>query len=186
MVDVVFPGGCDFSPYVLTSVIEQVRVLLSAFGVLCPLLAWSSWEYNSPQLTVLKLDKIYRLNCTFASGSILELQQFPDRIKGCYQLIVQPEDPYIRDELDLIFSEAAGPHAELDTSEVYGAKGTLILESLVKPYSPDFVDDEKVLQPGTDLEVTITPELKGSDETMYPQLTIMFVDKTTTYSSSSS
>ena len=161
----------------LTSVIEQVQVLLSALGVLCPLLAWSRWEYNSPELTVLKLDKIYRLNCAFATGSILELQQFPDRTKGCYQLIVQPWDPYIKDELDQIFSEAASPHAELDTSEVYGRQGTLILESLVKPYSPDFTDDEKNLQPETDLEVIITPELKGSDETMYPQLTIMFVDK---------
>ena len=161
----------------LTSVIEQVQVLLSAFGVLCPLLPWSSWEYNSSQLTVLKLDKIYRLNCTFVSGSVLELQQFPDRMKGCYQLIVQPRDPYIKDEIDLIFGEAAGPHAELDTSEVYGRKGTLILESLVKPYSPDFTDDEKMLQAGADLEVIINLELKGCHETRYPQLTILFVDK---------
>ncbi len=127
---------------------------------------------------MIELNKNYRLNCTLESGSILELQQFPDRMKGCYQLIVQPWDHYIKDELDQIFSEAAGPHAELDTSEVYGAKGTLILESLVEPYSPDFTDDEKNLQPGTDLEVTITPELKGCYETKYPQLTIMFVDKT--------
>lgn len=152
----------------LTSVIEQVQVLLSALGVLCPLLAWSRWEYNSPELTVLKLDKIYRLNCTFVGGSILELRQFTDRMKACYQLIVQPWNHYIKDELDQIFSETAGPHAELDTSEVYGRKGTLILESLVKPYSPDFTDDERHLQPGTDLEVTITPELKGCHETKYP------------------
>ena len=53
----------------------------------------------------------------------------------------------------------------------------LILESIVKPYSPDFTDDEKVLQPGTNLEVTITLELKGRDVLRYPQLTIVFVDK---------
>lgn len=124
-----------------------------------------------------KLDKTYRLNCTFLSGSILELQQFLDRIKGCYQLIVQPWDPYIKDALDQIFGEAGGTHAELDTSEVYGRKGTLILESLVKPYSPDFTDEEKELQEGADLEVIITPEPKGCHETKYPQLTIIFVDQ---------
>lgn len=107
------------------------------------------------------------------------MRQFPERMKGCYQLIVHPWDYYITQELDLIFTEAAGPHAELDTTEIYTPKGLLILETIVKPYSPDFIDDEKELQPGTDLEVTITPELKGSDETMYPQLTIMFVDKPT-------
>lgn len=126
---------------------------------------------------MLNLEKPYRLSCTFIEGSILELQQFPDRMKGCYQLIVQPWDPNVKDELDLIFQEGAGPFSELDYSEVYGQKDTLILESIVKPFSPDFAEDEKELQSGTSLEVTIKPELKGVGENLYPQLTIMFVDK---------
>ena len=96
---------------------------------------------------------------------------------GCFQLIVLPWDPYFRDELDLIFSEGAGPDSEVDTSEVYGPKDTLILESIVQPFSPDFIEDEKDLQEGISLEVTIKPELKGCGENVYPQLTIVFVDK---------
>ncbi len=98
-------------------------------------------------------------------------------MKGCYQLIVQPWDPYIKDELDQIFEEGAGMFSELDKSEVYGQKDTLILESIVQPFSPDFAEDEKELLSGTSLEVTIKPELKGVGENLYPQLTIMFVDK---------
>ena len=126
---------------------------------------------------MLNLDKPYRLSCTFVEGSILELQQFPDRMKGCYQLIVQPWDPYIKDELTQVFVEGAGMFSELDYSEVYGQKDTLILESIVQPFSPDFGEDEKELLSGTSLEVTIKPELKGVGENLYPQLTIMFVDK---------
>ncbi len=132
---------------------------------------------------MIELNKNYRLSCTLESCSILELQQFPERLKGCYQLIVHPWDYFIREEWDLIFSEEAGPHVEVDTSEIYAPKDLLILESIVKPYSPDFSDYEKDLQPGTDLEVTITPELKGNEEHKYAQLTIMFVDKPNTKAS---
>ena len=89
-------------------------------------------------------------------------------MKGCYQLIVQPWDSYIKDELDQIFNEGAGPFSELDYSEVYGQKDTLILESVVQPFSPDFIDEEKDLQSGASLEVTIKPELKGVGENLYP------------------
>ena len=96
---------------------------------------------------------------------------------SCYQLIVEPWNPCVKDELDQIFNEGAGPFSELDYSEVYGPKDTLILESVVLPFSPDFIDEEKDLQAGTSLEVTIKPELKGVGENLYPQLTIVFVDK---------
>jgi hypothetical protein len=105
------------------------------------------------------------------------MQNFTDRMKGVYQLVVQPWDLCIKRDLDRLFKEAAGPHSELDTSELYGAKDTLILESIIKPYAPDFTDTEKeLLQEGTSLEVTIQPELKGEGELLFPQLTIIFVD----------
>jgi len=106
------------------------------------------------------------------------MQNFSDRMKNCYQLVVSPWDQCIKHDLDRLFSEAAGPHAELDTSELYGPKDTLILESIIKPYTPDFTDIEKgLLQAGTSLEVTIQPELKGKGDILFPQLTIIFVDK---------
>ena len=106
------------------------------------------------------------------------MQKFSDRMKSCYQLVVSPWDQCIKHDLDRLFSEAAGPHAELDTSELYGPKDTLNLESIIEPYAPDITDIEKeLLQAGTSLEATIQPELKGEGQILFPQLTTLFVDK---------
>ena len=50
------------------------------------------------------------------------MQQFSDRMKGCYQIIIEAFDPYLLDELMLAFEEEAGPHIQLDTSEVFTSK----------------------------------------------------------------
>lgn len=105
------------------------------------------------------------------------MQSFKDRMTGCYQLVVQPWDQCIKDQLNRVFEENAGPNVKLDTSEVFGVRNTLILESVIKPYAPDFTETEKeLIQEGTSLEVTIQPELKGEGDMLFPQLTIVFID----------
>jgi hypothetical protein len=126
---------------------------------------------------MLKLNTNHRISCSLVSGSLTEMKSFKDRMTGCFQLVVQPWDMDLKDQLNRVFEENAGPHAKLDTLEVFGAGDTLILESVIKPYAPDFTETEKeLLQKGTSLEVTIQPELKGEGEILFPQLTIVFVD----------
>ena len=43
----------------------------------------------------------------FVEGDLDEMKQFPDRMKGCYQIIVQPFDPYLKLLLTEAFEEAA-------------------------------------------------------------------------------
>ena len=127
---------------------------------------------------MIELNKRYRLDCTLIEGSITEMRQFPDRMKGCYQLEVFPWEPYIKHELDQVIKLGAGPYASIDNSEIYGVKDSLILETVIKPYQPDFLEEGDPA-PSTSLRVTIFPELKFSTdgEFCYPQLTIVGVDK---------
>lgn len=127
---------------------------------------------------MITLDKRVDISGYFVEGSLDEMQQFSDRMKGCYQIIVQPFEPMLVDELKESFSYAAGPYTEVDTSEAITQKGELILETIVKPYAPDFPNQGEPY-PGTSVKVTVFPELKyNSDHSFaYPQLTIVGVDK---------
>ena len=127
---------------------------------------------------MITLDKRVDISGYFVEGSLDEMQQFPDRMKGCYQIIIQPFEPMLVDELRESFSYAAGPHTEVDTSETITRKDELILETIVKPYAPDFPNQGEPY-PGTSVKVTVFPELKyNSDHSFaYPQLTIVGVDK---------
>ena len=127
---------------------------------------------------MITLEKRLDIDGFFVSGSLDEMQQFSDRMKGCYQIIIEPFEPYLLDELVLAFEEEAGPHIQLDTSEVFTRKGELILETIRKPHAPDFAN-EGDLHPGTSITACVFPELKYSSdhEYGYPQLSIVGVDR---------
>ena len=127
---------------------------------------------------MIMLEKRLDISGYFVEGDLDEMKQFPDRMKGCYQIIVQPFDPYLKLMLDEAFEEAAGPHAQVDTSEVYTSSGDLIIETIRKPYAPDFTNQGEPY-PGTSVKVTVFPEIKyNSDHSfVYPQLSIVGVDK---------
>ena len=99
-------------------------------------------------------------------------------MKGCYQIIIQPFEPHLDLILTESFREAAGPHPKLDLSEVLTHSGDLILETIRKPYAPNFPNQGEPY-PGTSLKVTVWPELKFSQDhsVAYPQLSIVGVDK---------
>lgn len=127
---------------------------------------------------VITLEKRLDISGHLVSGSIDEMQQFPDRMKGCYQIIVEPFDPDLMELLTKAFHEGTGPDVRLDTSEVYRGKDQLIMETIRKPYAPDFPNEGEPY-PGTSLKVTVFPELKfsGDHSVAYPQLSIVGVDK---------
>ena len=78
----------------------------------------------------------------------------------------------------LAFEEEAGPHIQLDTSEVFTRKGELILETIRKPHVPDFPNQGEPC-PGTSLSACVFPELKytSDHEYAYPQLSIVGVER---------
>ena len=82
------------------------------------------------------------------------------------------------EELTQSFAEDAGPELEVDTSEVFTGKGELILETVIKPYAPDFRNEDS-LSTGASIKVTVMPELKYSSNhsSAFAQLTIVGVDK---------
>ena len=127
---------------------------------------------------MIALEKRLDIDGYFVSGSLDEMQQFSDRMKGCYQIIIEPFDPYLPDELMLAFEEEAGPGIQLDTSEVFTRKGELILETIRKPHAPDFPNQGEPF-PGTSITACVFPELKYSSdhEYGYPQLSIVGVDR---------
>ena len=133
---------------------------------------------NQHQFVMITINKRVDISGHFVSGSIDEMVQFPDRMKGCYQVILEPFDYYIKDELDQAVLEAAGPFIKIDTSETYTSRGDLILETVVKPYAPDFPNQGEPF-PGTGIKATVLPELKYSADhsVAYPQLTIVGIDK---------
>ena len=61
---------------------------------------------------MITLEKRLDISGYFVEGDLDEMKQFPDRMKGCYQIIVQPFDPYLKLMLDEAFQEAAGPHLQ--------------------------------------------------------------------------
>lgn len=126
----------------------------------------------------IQLNKRFDVSGHLVSGSLDEMQQFRDRMCGCYQIILQPFDPMLQFELDQILELAAGPEPVLDTTEIYTRDKDLILETVVKPYAPDFPNQNEPM-PGTSIKVTVFPELKYSPDhsIAYPQLTIVGVDK---------
>ena len=128
---------------------------------------------------MITLDKIYRLVCTFSEGSLHEMQSFPDKMRGCYRLTVEPFSPTFKEELKLAIDTGKGPNAEVDLSEVYGPKYLVYLETIKKPYAPQFAVDGTEPAYGDSLTVHVRPELKfnRSGEYCYPQLSIVSVDK---------
>ena len=63
---------------------------------------------------MITLDKRVDISGYFVEGSLDEMQQFSDRMKGCYQIIVQPFEPMLVEELKESFSYAAGPYTEVE------------------------------------------------------------------------
>ena len=135
-------------------------------------------DQTNTTLVMITLEKRLDIDGFIVSGSLDEMQQFSDRMKGCYQIIIEPFEPYLLDELMLAFEEEAGPHVQLDTSEVFTRKGELILEAILKPHAPDFAN-EGDLYPGTSITACVFPELKYSSgyEYGYPQPSIVGVDR---------
>lgn len=126
----------------------------------------------------IQLNKRFDVSGYFVGGSLDEMQQFRDRMKGCYQIILLPFNPMFKFELDQVLELAAGPETVIDTSEIYGKDDNLILETVVKPYAPDFPNQDEPF-PGTSIKVTARPEVRYSADhgIIYPQLTIVGVDK---------
>lgn len=87
---------------------------------------------------MIKLEKRLDISGFFVEGDLDEMKQFSDQMKGCYQIIVQPFDPHLKFLLTEAFEEAVGPHAQVDTSEVFTTSGNLIMETIRKPYAPDY------------------------------------------------
>ena len=126
----------------------------------------------------IQLNRRFDVSGHLVSGSLDEMQQFRDRMCGCYQIFLQPFDPMLKFELDQILELAAGPETVIDPTEIYTRDEELILETVIKPYAPDFPNQGEP-HPGTSLKVTVFPEMKfNPDHTIaYPQLTIIGVDK---------
>ena len=135
-------------------------------------------DYVNATTIVFELNKRSDITGYYTSGSLDEMQQFPDRMKGCYQIIIEPFNPDLRDELLMVFELNAGPDAKLDTSELFRGKDDIVLESVVKPYAPDFPNQGEPY-PGTSVKVTVRPELKFNPDhsVCYPQLTLVGVDR---------
>lgn len=126
----------------------------------------------------IELNKRLDISGYFEGGSLDEMQQFQDRMCGCYQIILQPFDPNFRFELDQVLGLVAGPETVIDASEIYGKDGNMILESVIKPYAPDFPNQGEPF-PGTSIKVTVRPEVRYNPDhcIVWPQLTIVGVDK---------
>ena len=92
------------------------------------------WDRPTPHCVMITLNKRLDISGFFVDGSIDEIQQFRDRMKGCYQIIMDPFEPHLIEELTQSFAEDAGPELEVDASEVFTGKGELILETVIKPY----------------------------------------------------
>ena len=136
------------------------------------------WERPRPNCVMITLIESLDISGFFVDGSIDEMRQFCDRMKGCYQVVINPFEPHLIKELAESFTEDAGPELEVDTSEVFTGKGELILETVIKPYTTDFRNEDS-LSVGTSIKVTVLPELKYSSDhsSAFTQLTIARVEK---------
>ena len=105
-------------------------------------------DQTNTTLIMITLEKRLDISGFFVEGDLDEMKQFPDRMKGCYQIIVEPFDPCLKLLLTEAFEEAAGPYVQVDISEVFARSGDLIMETIRKPYAPDFPNQGKP-HPGT-------------------------------------
>ena len=106
------------------------------------------------------------------------MKHFAVRMKDCYQIFVEPFDPCLMLLLTEAFEEAAGPHAQVDTSEVFTSFGDLIVETIRKSYAPD-LHNQGEPSPGTSVKVTVLPEIKynSNQSFAYSKPSVVGVDK---------
>ena len=135
-------------------------------------------DQTNTTLIMITLEKRLDISGFFVEGDLDEMKQFPDRMKGCYQIIVEPFDPCLKLLLTEAFEEAARPHVQVDISEVFTRSGDLIMETIRRPYAPDFPNQGEPY-PGTSVKVTVFPEIKYNFDHSFAraQLSILGVDK---------